>query len=129
MTTKTGRNAAEVFKQHAQAMIAGELEAILADYSDDALFITRAGVLHGKDGVRAGFTKLFEDLPHPHFDVRTRILEGNVLFLEWSATSEASRADDGVETFLVRDGEIALQTVHYTVQPASDESHHPNVKT
>jgi hypothetical protein len=57
-------------------------------------------------------------LPNPRFDVRTRILEGDVLFLEWSAISAASCADDGVETILVRDGEIVLQTVHYTPQPA-----------
>ena len=41
-----------------------------------------------------------------------------MLFLEWSAISAASCADDGVETILVRDGEIVLQTVHYTPQPA-----------
>jgi hypothetical protein len=41
-----------------------------------------------------------------------------VLLLEWSAESATSRADDGVETFLVRDGKIVLQTVHYTVRPA-----------
>ena len=75
-------------------------------------------MLHGKDGVRAGFTKLFGDLPNAQFDVRTRILEGNVLFLEWSAISAASRTNNGVETFLVRDGKIVLQTVHYTPQPA-----------
>jgi ketosteroid isomerase-like protein len=110
----TTRSPAEVYEQHSLAMVAGELEHIVADYADDAIFITRAGVLRGKNGVRAGFTRLFEDLPNPRFDVRTRIFEGDVLFLEWSATSAASRADDGVETFVVRDGEIVLQTVHYT---------------
>ena len=118
MTTQTDRSAIEVFKHHAQAMVAGELDEIVADYADDALFITPNGVLHGKDGVRAGFTKLFGELPNPRFDVRTRILEGDVLFLEWSATADGVRADDGVETFLVRDGQIVLQTVHYTPQSA-----------
>jgi hypothetical protein len=66
--------------------------------------------------VREGFTKVFGDLPDPQWSVHTRILEGDALFLEWSAESATSRADDGGETFLVRDGEIVLQTVHYTVQ-------------
>jgi len=116
MTSHTHRSAIDVFKHHAQEMIAGDLDDIVADYSDDARFITAAGVLHGKAGVRTGFTNLFAELPRPRFDVRTRILDGEVLFLEWSATADGSRADDGVETFLVRDGEIVLQTVHYTVQ-------------
>jgi hypothetical protein len=33
-----------------------------------------------------------------------------MLFREWSAGSASSPADDGIETFLVRDGEIVLQT-------------------
>jgi len=75
-------------------------------------------VLRGKDGVREGFTKVLGDLPDARWNVHTRILEGDVLFLEWTAQSATSRAEDGVETFLVRDGEIVVQTVHYTVQPA-----------
>jgi predicted SnoaL-like aldol condensation-catalyzing enzyme len=74
-------------------------------------------VLRGKDGVREGFAKVLGDLPDAQWNVHTRILEGDVLFLEWTAKAAASRAEDGVETFLVRDGEIVLQTVHYTVQP------------
>ena len=118
MTTSPSRTAQDVFKHHAQAMVAGDLNDIVSDYADDALFITNAGVLHGRSGVREGFTKIFADLPNARFDVRPRILEGDVMFLEWAATGTASRADDGVETFLVRDGEIVLQTVHYT--PVSD---------
>ena len=75
-------------------------------------------MLHGKDGVRQGFTKVLRDLPDARWNVHTRILEGDVLFLEWTAEAKAARAEDGVETFVVRDGEIVLQTVHYTAQPA-----------
>jgi uncharacterized protein (TIGR02246 family) len=117
-TTKTSRSAQEVFRDHAAAMVAGDLDRIVSDYADDAVFITSAGVLRGKDGVRQAFTKVFADLPDARFDVHTRILEGDVLFLEWSATATGSRADDGIETFLVRDGEIVVQTAHYTAQPA-----------
>ena len=36
--------------------------------------------------------------------------------LEKTATAAGSRGENGVETFLVRDGEIVLQTVHHTLQ-------------
>jgi ketosteroid isomerase-like protein len=114
MTTASGRTAQEVFRHHSQAMIAGDLDAIVSDYADDARFITPAGVLHGRTGVREGFLRIFADLPDPRFEVTTRILEGDVMFLEWKAAANGSRADDGVETFVVHDGEIVLQTVHYT---------------
>jgi uncharacterized protein (TIGR02246 family) len=117
MTTNATRTAQEVFKDHHEAMAAGDLDAIVGDYADDALFITRERVLRGKDGVREAFTRIFEDLPDVRFDVHTRVLEGDFLFLEWAATATGAPADDGVETLVVRDGEIVLQTAHYTVQP------------
>jgi ketosteroid isomerase-like protein len=106
----------EVFQHHAEALIAGDLEGIVADYSDDAVFITPAGVLHGKDGVREGFTKLLSDLPSAEWDVPTQIFEGDVLFIEWNAKSESTMADDGIDTFVFRDGLIRVQTVRYTLQ-------------
>ena len=47
------------------------------------------------------------------------IFEGNVLFLEWNADAAATRADDGVDTFLFDDGLIRVQTVRYTLQHKS----------
>jgi hypothetical protein len=38
------------------------------------------------------------------------------LFLEWAASSSASRADDGIDTFVFKDGEIRVQTVRDTLQ-------------
>ena len=45
MTTNTVRTPQEIFKHHAQAMIAGDVEDILCDYADNAL--------SGKGGRRA----------------------------------------------------------------------------
>jgi ketosteroid isomerase-like protein len=45
------RSPQEVFDHHAQALGAEDLEEIVADYSDDAVFITPAGVQRGKDGI------------------------------------------------------------------------------
>jgi ketosteroid isomerase-like protein len=55
----------EVLTHHARAMIAGDLDEIVSDYADDARFITADGVLRGKDGVREGFTRLFEGPAEP----------------------------------------------------------------
>ena len=47
---------------HAQALGAEDLDEIVADYSDDAVFIP-AGVQRGKDGIRQAFTKLLREVP------------------------------------------------------------------
>ena len=79
------RTPQEIFQHHAEVLIAGDLEGIVSDYADDAVFITPAGVLRGKDGVREGFTKLLSDVPNAEWAVPTQIFEGDVLFIEWSA--------------------------------------------
>jgi len=110
------RTPEEVFAHHAQALGAGDLDEIVADYADDAVFITPAGVKRGKDGVRVGFTELLADVPNAKWDLPTQIYEGDILFLEWSADSAATRVEDGIDTFVFRDGLIRVQTVRYTVQ-------------
>jgi hypothetical protein len=98
-------------------LIAGDLDGIVSDYADDALFITPDGVKHGKDGVREGFVKLLSDVPQADWEVPTQIFEDDVLFIEWKAESENAKVEDGIDTFVFRDGMIRVQTVRYTAVP------------
>jgi uncharacterized protein (TIGR02246 family) len=110
------RTPQEVFQHHAEALGAGDLDGIVADYTDDAVFITPGGVQRGKDGIRAAFTQLLADVPNASWSLKTQIYEDDVLFLEWAADAAKTRVDDGIDTFVFRDGLIRLQTVRYSVQ-------------
>jgi ketosteroid isomerase-like protein len=110
------RTPEEIFQHHAEALGAGDLDEIVADYADDAVFITPAGVLRGKDGIRAAFTQLLADVPDAAWQLRTQIYDGDVLFLEWAADAANTRVEDGIDTFIFRDGLIRLQTVRYSLQ-------------
>jgi predicted SnoaL-like aldol condensation-catalyzing enzyme len=112
------RSPQEVFGHHAQALGAEDLEEIVADYSDDAIFITPAGVLRGKDGIRQAFTKLLGEVPQATWDLKTTIYADDILLLEWSAEGGGNRIQDAVDTFVFRDGLIRMQTVRYSLQPA-----------
>jgi hypothetical protein len=110
------RSPQEIFQHHAAALIDGDLEGIVADYADDAVFITPDGVRRGKDGVRDGFIQLLNDLPNAEWQVPTQIFEDDVLFIEWNAESKATRVRDGIDTFIFRGDYIRLQTVRYTLE-------------
>ena len=110
------RTPQEIFAHHAEVLIAGDIDGIVSDYADDAVFITPAGAMHGKDGVRQGFEALLTDLPSAKWDVPTQIFEGNILFIEWNAVSEVTRARDGIDTFVFDGDKIRVQTVRYTVE-------------
>jgi hypothetical protein len=109
------RSPQEVFAHHGEALMAEDLDGIVSDYADDAVFITPDGVRHGKAGVREGFTKLLSDLPGASWELPTQLFEDDVLLLEWKAESESVKADDGIDTFVFRDGLIRVQTVRYTL--------------
>ncbi|VTZ28223.1 Polyketide cyclase [Methylocella tundrae] len=113
MATRTPQ---EIFQHHAETLIAGDLEGVVSDYSEDAVILSPDGVKRGKAGVRETFIKLLADLPKADWEVPTVLFEGDALFLEWKARSEATYADDGVDTFVFRDGQIRLQTVRYTLK-------------
>jgi hypothetical protein len=111
------RTPQEVFQHHAEALGAEDVDGIVSDYADDALFITPDGVRHGKAGVREGFVKLIGDLPGAQWELPTMIFEDDIMLLEWKAESDAVKADDGIDTFVFRDGLIRVQTVRYTLTP------------
>ncbi len=109
------RTPEEVFEHHGEVLGAGDLEGIVSDYSDDAIFITPDGVLRGKDGIRQAFTRLIGDVPEAQWTLNT-VFADDILFLEWSAESAHAKVEDGIDTFVFRDGLIRVQTVRYSVQ-------------
>lgn len=118
MEATTARTPQEVFAHHGEALMAEDLDGIVSDYADDAMFITPdGGVLRGKDGVRQGFVKLLGDVPHASWELPTQIFADDILLLEWSAESEHVKVEDGIDTFVFRDGLIRVQTVRYTLVP------------
>jgi hypothetical protein len=113
MATRTPE---QIFQHHAEALGAEDLDGIVADYSDDAFFMTPAGVLRGKEAIRQAFTKLLSDVPKAKWDLKTQLYERDILLLEWTADSAETKVDDGIDTFVFKDGFIRVQTVRYTLQ-------------
>jgi hypothetical protein len=117
MENTSARTPEEIYASHGQALVAEDLDGLTANFAEDAVQITPAGVKRGRAGIRDGFIQLFKDLPQANWAMRTTLFGGNVLFLEWSATSRTHRAEYGVDTFVFRDGLIQAQTVRYTLTP------------
>ncbi len=115
------RSPQEVFAHHGTALAAADLDEIVADYADDAVLINSTGVSRGREGIRKALNqepaKLLDDLPNADWDLKNKIFDGDVLFLEWAADSAFNQVDDGVDTFVFRDGLIRAQTLRYTPQP------------
>ncbi len=109
------RTPQETFQDHLKAVGAEDLDAIVADYAEDAVLITPSGVVRGSDGVRQAFTALLGEIPDAKWTVPTQIFEGDILFIEWTAgVREGPRR--GRRHLVFRDGLIQVHTVRYTLE-------------
>jgi hypothetical protein len=111
------RSAAEVFGDHLR--LAGEKrfdEDVERNVSPACMVLERRGVFRGHNGVRELARLLAEELPDARYTYTNRLVEGRIAFLEWTAESEHARVRDGADSFLIEDGWIIAQTIHYTVE-------------
>ncbi|HEV3475647.1 MAG TPA: nuclear transport factor 2 family protein [Actinomycetota bacterium] len=114
------RSPKEILEEHWALAEAGNLEEDVArNYADDVVFLTGFGTYHGHDGARALHRRLAERVPDLRLIYRTRLVHGDIGFLEWTAQGRDTVIPDGADTYLVRDGRIVVQTIHYTTVPAS----------
>jgi hypothetical protein len=49
-------------------------------------------------------------------NLKTQLYENDVLLLDWAADSAKTKVDDGIDTFVFKDGFIRVQIVRYTLQ-------------
>lgn len=116
--TTTPRSTQEVFEDHLRLRKAGAHEDDIArNYADDVAVLSGTGVHRGRDGVRETARILKKHMPGGSWDHRNTLAVGDVAFLEWSGRSQTgSRVTDGADSFVIRNGLIVAQTIHYTVR-------------
>ena len=104
---------ADIVARHNAAVAASNVEAMMADYAEDAIVLQDGKSIQGKAGIR----KLMEGMfPTPvpgaapagaaAMKVTRKWAEGNVGYYSWDMG-----AVNGTDEFIVRDGKIAVQAV------------------
>jgi len=101
-----------VVRRHLQTFIEQRgPDAIVSDYADTACLVTEATTYRGRPAIRGFFADFIASLPPGaigEFTLRSLRVEGDVAYITWSA---GAMLPLGTDTFVVRDGRIALQTV------------------
>jgi hypothetical protein len=80
------------------------------------------GVLKGRGEVRISAKALADQLPDAAFRFPVKAVDGEHALLHWSAQSSNARVDLGVDTFVIHDGRIVLQTVSYQLKHGPSET-------
>jgi ketosteroid isomerase-like protein len=115
----TAESTAEVVGRHLQAFLAGDIEAIMADFAEDALLCTPDGALRGHGPIRGFFEWALPLLPSgaTTVEVTQQIVDGDVFYVAWTASSPAVEIPFAVDVFIMRDGKLAYQCFGGQVLP------------
>ncbi len=102
---------------HLTAFGGGDVDEILADYTEESVLITPDGALRGLAEIRPLFENFVKILPPgADFQMLKQVTEGELAYIFWKAESESTRIPLGTDTFIVRDGKIVLQTFAGTIE-------------
>ncbi len=107
----------EVLNRHLELSRSRSEQDFLECYREDSFLIMRSGVRRGIEGIRACYRQLNQELPNACYSYDLIIVEQDVAFLEWSADSDTHTVIDGIDSYVIRDGYIRAQTIHYTLVP------------
>ncbi|MBR2742996.1 MAG: nuclear transport factor 2 family protein [Clostridia bacterium] len=106
------RTTLEIIHQHSENLIGKNLEAVMADFAQDAVMISPQGVLKGYDALRANFEGTIKNLLTP--DAKAEILlekaEGKIGYCIWKLESDHVSIPFASDTFVVENDKIVAQT-------------------
>jgi hypothetical protein len=112
------RSTKDVLNDHLAKRLVGDLEADLAtNYAEDVQVLSGEGCRQGLDAMRQEAARLEAAIPGAQYEYRQVMHARDVGFLEWQAHTHdgTKRIFDGADSYVVRDGRIIAQTIHYTV--------------
>lgn len=107
----------QVLDEHLEWSRSGCEDDFMRSYREDSFLIMPNGVRRGLDGIRACYRQLKKDLPNARYTYKVRVVEKDVGFLEWSADSDTNTVADGADSYVICNGYIRAQTIHYTLIP------------
>lgn len=113
----------EVFEHHGRAVDAGDVDEILKDYTQRSILFTPEGPLRGPRAMRPLFERLVTELMPPgktEFDLKQMSIEGEIVYIAWSSSSEFADIPLGTDTFVIRNGKIVAQTFTAQILPKKE---------
>jgi ketosteroid isomerase-like protein len=107
-------------KNHLQSFSRGDVDAIMADYAEAAVFYTPDGPLRGKAQIRPFFEQLLLTFPPGStFELTQLIFDGHLAYLVWKGESAKLRIPFATDTIFLREGKIVQQTFAAQLQSKS----------
>ena len=109
----------DVLDRHLESFAAHDVDAVLADYSSDAVLFIPSGPLRGPDAIKPLFQALVSEFTKPgaSFTMQQRAIEGDYAYIVWSAETADNSYEFATDTFVVRNEKIVAQSFAAKIKP------------
>jgi hypothetical protein len=102
----------EVLAHHDKAFKENDIEAIMADYTDESVLIIPDGTYKGLSQIRSNFEQAFAAFPKDSttMTVNKTVVVNDLGYVLWQAKTPKFELQYGTDTFIIQDGKILRQT-------------------
>jgi len=109
----------QVLDHHWKAFNANDLEATMADYTEESILITPEKTFKGLKEIRDNFVFAFTVFPKGKSTLKLRksIVQQEGGYITWEATTPKMKKSFNTDTFIIHDGKIVRQTYAGLVAP------------
>jgi hypothetical protein len=109
----------EVLEHHWEAFIQNNMEAVMADYTEESVLITPDATFKGLEEIQKNFEAAYKNFPKDKttFQLNKSVIAGEVGYILWQAKTPAFDLTYATDTFVIRDGKIISQTYAGVANP------------
>ena len=97
-----------VLGHHLDSVAAGDVDALMQDFTEESVIFTPEGPLRGLEAIRGIMTSLVTEMlpPGSDFNMINQSIEGEVGYIAWSGSSEKFDFPIGTDTFIGKNDKI-----------------------
>ena len=101
-----------VLEHHWKTFQDNDLEGTMEDYTEESILITPDRIFKGMKEIRGNFETSFATFPKQSttMQLNKSVVQHDVAYIIWEATSPTVKLTYGTDTFIIRDGKIIRQT-------------------
>jgi len=116
-TTRTS----EILNHHLAALIEGDIDELLKDYTEGSSVWTADAEFNGLEAIAAFFREVFKILPKgtTRLELQRTIIKDDIAYVAWKADSPFADIPAAADTFIMKNDKISVQAIGAHIIPKS----------
>jgi ketosteroid isomerase-like protein len=111
-TTTLNDASKNIVMHHLGSFQDNDLEAVIADYTNESVLITQDAAYKGPEEIKSFFATLMPHFPKQQssFELDKVVVDNELVYIVWHANTPSLDVALGTDTFIIRDDKIYRQT-------------------